>query len=139
MATSLSSKRDFYQNSVSCLIFSVLCINKGIDAINIPTAYKREHLEDNDAEILSRRSSMKPPLEPQERIHPGIIAAVVFVSIIAIVAAGFIIRKYCFQRSEAIYRYSVLRRMEEVGAAENLDGDTGLGVIGEDSDEDILE
>ncbi|KAJ8369768.1 hypothetical protein SKAU_G00097960 [Synaphobranchus kaupii] len=74
----------------------------------------------------------------QERIHPGVIAAVVFVSLIAIVAAIFIIRKYCFHHSEATYRYSVLRGMEEDGTAD-LDSDTDLGPVREDSDEDMLE
>ncbi|KAJ8265620.1 hypothetical protein COCON_G00147190 [Conger conger] len=73
----------------------------------------------------------------QERIHPGVIAAVVVVSLIAIVAAVFILRKYCFQRSEATYRYSALRAMEEDGTAGDLDDD--CGPVEEDSDEDILE
>ncbi|KAJ8390524.1 hypothetical protein AAFF_G00103210 [Aldrovandia affinis] len=75
-----------------------------------------------------------------ERLHPGVAAAVVVVSLIAFVAAVFIIRKYCFHRSKATYRYSVLRGMEEDGNAERLeDSDTDLGPGREQSDEDLLE
>ncbi|CAJ1050648.1 sortilin-like [Xyrichtys novacula] len=72
------------------------------------------------------------------RLHPGIIASVVFVSVAAIVAAVLIIRKYCFPVNEATYRYSVLRRLEEQGSAVTED-DRGPDTVGEESDEDLLE
>lgn len=139
MTMSLSSGLGIY-HFVSSLIFSVLLfLDRGIIAINFPTSYTHEQLDDNDTGMLLRDNSLKPPPAPQERIHPGVIASVVVVSLIAIVAAVFIIRKYCFHHSEATYRYSVLRGMEEDGTAEDLDSDADLGPSIEDSDEDILE
>lgn len=74
------------------------------------------------------------------RLHPGIIASVIFVSVAAAVAAALIIRKYCFPVNEATYRYSQLRRMEDQGSAvTEEDGDTGPRTVGEESDEDLLE
>ncbi|KAK5872550.1 hypothetical protein PBY51_013237 [Eleginops maclovinus] len=74
------------------------------------------------------------------RIHPGVIASVVFVSVAAIVAALLIIRKYCYPVNEASYRYSQLRRMEEQGSAVAVGGgDMGPCTVGEESDEDLLE
>lgn len=74
------------------------------------------------------------------RLHPGIIASVIFVSVAAVVAAVLIIRKYCFPVNEATYRYSVLRRMEVQGSAvTEEDGDRGPCTVGEESDEDLLE
>lgn len=69
-----------------------------------------------------------------QRLHPGVIASVVFVALSAIIAAVLIIRKYCFPRSETSYRYSVLRRMEM-----EEEGERGTHTVGEDSDEDLLE
>ncbi|KAM7402211.1 hypothetical protein PAMP_017474 [Pampus punctatissimus] len=74
------------------------------------------------------------------RLHPGIIASVIFVSVAAIAAAVLIIRKYCFPVNEATYRYSVLRRLEDQGSAgTEEDGDRGPCTAGEESDEDLLE
>ncbi|KAK9528923.1 hypothetical protein VZT92_013052 [Zoarces viviparus] len=74
------------------------------------------------------------------RLHPGIIASVIFVSMAAIFAALLIIRKYCFPVNEARYRYSQLRRMEDQGsAATEGEGDRGPCTVGEESDEDLLE
>lgn len=77
----------------------------------------------------------------QARLHPGVIAAVIFVTFTAVLAAVFIIRKYCFPRSEATYRYSVLRRMEAEGpgGTEEEEDRPGPYTLGEDSDEDMLE
>ncbi|XP_062331668.1 sortilin-like [Osmerus eperlanus] len=77
--------------------------------------------------------------QPGQRLHPGIIASVIFVSLVAIIAAVLIIRKYCFPRSEASYRYSVLMRMENEGPAGTEYADKGLHTVGEESDEDLLE
>ncbi|KAM7006185.1 protein CFAP20DC [Tautogolabrus adspersus] len=68
------------------------------------------------------------------RLHPGIIAPVIFVCVAAIVAAVLIIRKYCFPVNEATYRYSVLMRLEEQGSAVT-EGDRGPDTVGEESDE----
>ncbi|KAG7244655.1 hypothetical protein INR49_029674 [Caranx melampygus] len=74
------------------------------------------------------------------RLHPGIIASVIFVSAVAMAALVLIIRKYCFPVNEAAYRYSLLRRMEDQGSAvTDEDGDRGLSTVGEESDEDLLE
>ncbi|KAK3574797.1 hypothetical protein QTP86_018383 [Hemibagrus guttatus] len=74
----------------------------------------------------SFRSVSEPTAPPPGiRLHPGVVASVVIVAIAAIVAAVFIIKKYCFPQSDATYRYSVLRRMEEQRE--------------EESDEDLLE
>lgn len=74
------------------------------------------------------------------RLHPGIIASVIFVAVAAIVAAVLIIRKYCFPVNEATYRYSLLRRLEDQGSAvTEEDGDRGPCTVGEESDEDLLE
>ncbi|XP_044032713.1 sortilin-like [Siniperca chuatsi] len=74
------------------------------------------------------------------RLHPGIIASVIFVSLAAVVAAVLIIRKYCFPVNEATYRYSVLRRMEDQSSAvTEEDGDRGPCTVEEESDEDLLE
>ncbi|KAG7326544.1 hypothetical protein KOW79_009945 [Hemibagrus wyckioides] len=77
--------------------------------------------------LRSFRSVTEEPTAPPPgvRLHPGVVAAVVIVAIAAIVAAVFIIKKYCFPQSDATYRYSVLRRMEEQRE--------------EESDEDLLE
>ncbi|CAN9511811.1 unnamed protein product [Ophioblennius macclurei] len=74
------------------------------------------------------------------RLHPGIIASVIFVSAAALIAAVLIIRKYCFPVNEATYRYSVLRQMEDQhsGVTEE-DGDGGPCTVGEESDEELLE
>lgn len=72
------------------------------------------------------------------RLHPGIIASVIFVSVAAVAAAVLIIRKYCFPVNEATYRYSLLKRMEDQHSAEE-DGDRGPCTVGEESDEDLLE
>ncbi|CAK6974224.1 hypothetical protein LDENG_00266090 [Scomber scombrus] len=75
-----------------------------------------------------------------ERLHPGIIASVIFVCVVAIAAAVLIIRKYCFPVNEATYRYSVLRRLEDQGSAViEEDGDRRPCTVGEESDEDLLE
>lgn len=74
------------------------------------------------------------------RLHPGIIASVIFVSVAAIVAALLIIRKYCFPVNDVRYRYSQLRRMEDQGSAVTEgEGDRGPCTVGEESDEDLLE
>ncbi|KAM4613753.1 protein CFAP20DC [Polymixia lowei] len=72
------------------------------------------------------------------RLHPGIIASVIFVTLSAIAAAVLIIKKYCFPLNEATYRYSLLRHLEEQGPAEE-DNDQGPCTVGEESDEDLLE
>ncbi|XP_063796963.1 uncharacterized protein LOC134958347 isoform X1 [Pseudophryne corroboree] len=69
----------------------------------------------------------------QIRIHPGIIAAVVVVALLAVLAAVFIVRKYCCSESNITYRYSVLRRHQE-----ELDNST-TNRLQDDSDEDLLE
>ncbi|XP_047188844.1 uncharacterized protein C3orf67 homolog isoform X3 [Scophthalmus maximus] len=70
------------------------------------------------------------------RLHPGIIASVIFVSVAMVAAAVLIIRKYCFPVNEATYRYSLLRRMEEQSSAvTGEDGDRGPHAAGEESDE----
>eukprot|EP00064_Thunnus_orientalis_P008921 superscaffoldBa00001096_g8944 len=74
------------------------------------------------------------------RLHPGIIASVIFVSVAAIAAAVLIIRKYCFPVNDVTYRYSLLRRLEDQGSTvTEEDGDRGPGTAGEESDEDLLE
>ncbi|KAM4587296.1 protein CFAP20DC [Odontesthes bonariensis] len=90
----------------------------------------------NQAAKLTRMSAQQAGL----RLHPGIIASVIFVSMAAVAAAVLIIRKYCFPVNEATYRYSVLRRTEDQqSAVTEEDGDRGPGTVGEESDEDLLE
>ncbi|TNN84382.1 Protein FAM3C [Liparis tanakae] len=70
------------------------------------------------------------------KLHPGVIASVIFVSVAAIFAALLIIRRYCFPVNEAGYRYSQLRWMEDQGSAvTEAEGDRGPGTVGEESDE----
>ncbi|MEE6501859.1 hypothetical protein FKM82_004339, partial [Ascaphus truei] len=69
----------------------------------------------------------------QVRIHPGIIAAVVVVALLALLAAVFIVKKYCFPERNITYRYSVLRRHQD-----DLDNST-TNRLQDDSDEDLLE
>ncbi|KAM3914378.1 uncharacterized protein RB166_016963 [Leptodactylus fuscus] len=71
--------------------------------------------------------------EQQVRVHPGIIVAVVVVALLALLAAIFIIKKYCFPESNITYRYSVLRSRHEdlYNSATNR--------LQEDSDEDLLD
>ncbi|KAF7642023.1 hypothetical protein LDENG_00266090 [Lucifuga dentata] len=74
------------------------------------------------------------------RLHPGVIASVIFVSVAAVAAAILIIQKYCFPVNEATYRYSLLRRMEDQGSAvTEEDDDRGPCTVGQESDEDLLE
>lgn len=49
--------------------------------------------------LIAGRSTLKALVcfGIQERLHPGIIASVTIVSLMAIMAGIFIIRKYCFQ------------------------------------------
>ncbi|XP_063796964.1 sortilin-like isoform X2 [Pseudophryne corroboree] len=87
----------------------------------------------------SYQSMVNPPIAiprrylVQIRIHPGIIAAVVVVALLAVLAAVFIVRKYCCSESNITYRYSVLRRHQE-----ELDNST-TNRLQDDSDEDLLE
>ncbi|XP_069823065.1 sortilin-like isoform X1 [Dendropsophus ebraccatus] len=71
--------------------------------------------------------------QDEVRVHPGIIAAVVVVALMALLAAIFIIKKYCFSESNITYRYSTLRSHHE-----ELDNST-TNRLQEDSDEDLLE
>ncbi|KAM9408190.1 protein CFAP20DC [Pholidichthys leucotaenia] len=87
-------------------------------------------------EGVGRMSEQKAGL----RLHPGIIASVIFVSVAAVAAAVLIIRKYCFPVNEVTYRYSVLRRMEDQQSlVTEEEGDRGPGTVGEESDEELLE
>ncbi|XP_077308026.1 uncharacterized protein LOC143927673 isoform X2 [Lithobates pipiens] len=69
----------------------------------------------------------------QARVHPGIIIAVVVVALLALLAAIFIVKKYCFPESNATYRYSELRTQQE-----ELDNST-TNRLQDDSDEDLLD
>lgn len=69
------------------------------------------------------------------RLHPGLIASVIFVCAAAIAAAVLIIRKYCFPVNEPSYRYSLLRRMDE-GRTSRAEEDGGA--LGVESDEELL-
>ncbi|XP_069592733.1 sortilin-like [Ranitomeya imitator] len=71
--------------------------------------------------------------EQQVRLHPGIIAAVVVVAMLALLAAILIIKKYCFPESNVTYRYSTLRNHHE-----DLDN-SATTRLQEDSDEDLLD
>ncbi|KAM4021986.1 uncharacterized protein ACNLHF_027280 [Anomaloglossus baeobatrachus] len=71
--------------------------------------------------------------EQQIRVHPGIIAAVVVVAVLALLAAVFIIKKYCTSGSNVSYRYSTLRDHQE-----DL-GNSATTRLQEDSDEDLLD
>ncbi|KAM6927833.1 protein CFAP20DC [Xenentodon cancila] len=74
------------------------------------------------------------------RIHPGIIASVIFVSVAAVAAAVLILRKCCFPVNEATYRYSLLRRNEDQQSdVTEEDGDRRPCAVGEESDEDLLD
>lgn len=74
------------------------------------------------------------------RIHLGVIASVILVSLAAIIAAVLIIRKYCFPRSEVSYRYSVLRRMEDQGSAGAEEvAEKVPHTVEAESDEDLLD
>ncbi|KAL0978135.1 hypothetical protein UPYG_G00166600 [Umbra pygmaea] len=92
----------------------------------------------NGSKIRSVSSNLTS--NQQARLHPGVIAAVIFVAFAAILAAVLIIRKYCFPRSEATYRYSVLRQIEADGSG-GTEEDDGKGqfTLGVDSDEEMLE
>ncbi|KAM9758006.1 protein CFAP20DC [Menidia menidia] len=93
-------------------------------------------MRDWDYLELTRMSEKQAGL----RLHPGIIASVILVSMAAVAAAVLIIRKYCFPVNEATYRYSVLRQLEDQqSAVTEEDGDRGPGTVGEESDEDLLE
>ncbi|KAL7891639.1 hypothetical protein AOLI_G00011150 [Acnodon oligacanthus] len=93
------------------------------------TAFPSAQLE---AEELRHFRSVSDPTAapPQVRLHPGVVASVVVVAVAAIAAAAFIVRKYCFPQSDATYRYSVLRQMEEHSAASREE---------DESDEELLE
>ncbi|KAM4650837.1 uncharacterized protein O3C94_013480 [Discoglossus pictus] len=69
----------------------------------------------------------------QVRLHPGVIAAVVIVALLAFLAAVFIVKKYCFPESNITYRYSVLRSHQE-----DLDN-SSTNRLQDDSDEDLLD
>ncbi|KAM5148034.1 uncharacterized protein ACMZJ9_011681 [Mantella aurantiaca] len=92
-------------------------------------------------ERLTRRllqSAGSPGTQPggtllQARVHPGIIIAVVVVASVALLAAIFIVKKYCFPESAVTYRYSVLRTQQE-----ELDNSTTTR-LQDDSDEDLLD
>ncbi|MCI4375293.1 hypothetical protein PGIGA_G00107820 [Pangasianodon gigas] len=106
-------------------IFVAVCVLFGKSASSLPSA-KPGHGEFKH--FRSFRSVLEPTAPPpglQVRLHPGVVASVVMVAIAAVAAAVFIIRKYCFPQSDATYRYSVLRQMEEQRE--------------EESDEDLLE
>ncbi|XP_030062098.1 sortilin-like isoform X2 [Microcaecilia unicolor] len=68
--------------------------------------------------------------------HPGIIAALVVVASLALMAAVFIVKKYCFTESNVTYRYSVLRAYQEI---DDLDHSTTNRLRSDDSDEDLLD
>ncbi|CAL1609397.1 unnamed protein product [Knipowitschia caucasica] len=72
------------------------------------------------------------------RLHPGLIASVIFVCGAAIAAAVLIIRKYCFPVNNAVYRYSVLRRQEDSGTSLTEEGGSGSCALEEQSDEELL-
>lgn len=76
----------------------------------------------------------KPTSAPNDqqvvRLHSGVIVSVVVVTVGATAAAVFIVRKYCCLKSNATYRYSELREMEEQNAVREE---------ADDSDEDLLE
>lgn len=95
----------------------------------------------NESKLTSLKFTRMSTQQAGLRLHPGIIASLIFVSVAAIVAAVLIIRKYCFPVNEATYRYSLLRRMEDQSSAltEDEDGDRGPCTVGEESDEDLLE
>ncbi|XP_017336068.1 uncharacterized protein LOC108272267 isoform X1 [Ictalurus punctatus] len=104
-------------------VFVLVCVLFGKSASSL-TSDKPGHGEFKH--FRSFRSVSEPTAPPPGvRLHPGVVASVVIVATAAIVAAFFIIRKYCFPQSDATYRYSVLRRMEEQRE--------------EESDEDLLE
>ncbi|KAI4902105.1 hypothetical protein NFI96_013184 [Prochilodus magdalenae] len=96
------------------------------------TAFPSPQLEADDLKLLRSFRSVTDPtaVPPEVRLHPGVVVSVVIVTVAAIAAAAFIIRKYCFPQSDATYRYSVLRQMEEHSAASREE---------DDSDEDLLE
>ncbi|KAL6458314.1 hypothetical protein MHYP_G00335440 [Metynnis hypsauchen] len=96
------------------------------------TAFPSAQLEAEELKHLRSFQSVSDSTAapPQVRLHPGVVASVVIVAIAAIVAAAFIIRKYCFPQSDATYRYSVLRQMEEHSAASREE---------DESDEELLE
>ncbi|KAG7472482.1 hypothetical protein MATL_G00109370 [Megalops atlanticus] len=136
----LNGERAIHEYAVSSLHFSVLyLLFSGSLALNFSSSrHTRTRSEHDTGMVLRVNSSSEPPPQTaqQERLHPGVIAAVVVVSLLAIVAAGFIIRKYCFVRSEATYRYSALRMMEEQATE---DSNTDHELDREESDEDLLE
>ncbi|KAK7145121.1 hypothetical protein R3I94_011275 [Phoxinus phoxinus] len=78
----------------------------------------------------SEKPTSAPTVQQVIRLHSGVIASVVVVTVAAIAAAVFIIRKYCCLKSNATYRYSELQEIEEQNAAREVD---------DDSDEDLLE
>ncbi|XP_077054158.1 uncharacterized protein LOC143706292 [Siphateles boraxobius] len=82
------------------------------------------------AESSEKPTSAAPNVQQVIRLHSGVIASVVVVTVAAIAAAVFIIRKYCCLKSNATYRYSELREIEEQNAAREVD---------DDSDEDLLD
>lgn len=88
---------------------------------------------------LTNMSTIQP--QAGARLHTGVIVSVIFVTLSAIVAAVFIIKKYCFPRSEATYRYSVLKGMEDQGLAITDDDDKDMApcTVSEESDEELLE
>ncbi|KAK6319468.1 hypothetical protein J4Q44_G00106790 [Coregonus suidteri] len=130
-------------------VFLLFFIQQTLCETPTTSLYLSQKLSEDGYGIDMRSVTPTKSSTQQARLHPGVIAAVIFVTLAAVLAAVFIIRKYCFPRSEATYRYSVLRRMEAEGSGygteeeEEEEEEDGRGpepyTLGEDSDEDMLE
>ncbi|KAM3877720.1 protein CFAP20DC [Diretmus argenteus] len=106
----------------------------GLITNNNEDHYHSDHLTLSDIIAVGGASSAAPSPQVEIKLHPGIIASVIFVTLTAVFAAVLIIRKYCFPVNEATYRYSLLRRLEDQGPpATEEDNDRG-----EESDEEQI-
>ncbi|XP_058844538.1 sortilin-like isoform X1 [Acipenser ruthenus] len=126
--------------SVFCLLTLFISAGGNIQINNVhKTEHSGEEVLRSVGDVISDEE--KPSkADAQGRLHPGLIVAVVIVAFIAVLAAAFIIRKYCFPQSNATYRYSVLRRNEEWSIADELDNNTASRrLYNDDSDEGMLE
>ncbi|XP_058844539.1 uncharacterized protein LOC117413981 isoform X2 [Acipenser ruthenus] len=116
--------------SVFCLLTLFISAGGNIQINNVhKTEHSGEEVLRSVGDVISDEE--KPSkADAQGRLHPGLIVAVVIVAFIAVLAAAFIIRKYCFPQ----------RRNEEWSIADELDNNTASRrLYNDDSDEGMLE
>ncbi|KAG5274381.1 hypothetical protein AALO_G00135520 [Alosa alosa] len=126
---------EYSEKSTVKLIISVSCVYVLAIFLGTVDAFPSSYHSLQDTSNSRHQRDISPTATTQQvRLHPGVVAAVVIVSLAALVAAIYIIRKYCFPQNDAVYRYSVLRQMEEQRTSA-----TEESRLSEESDEDLLE